>query len=88
VGRTVTTAGKITWRQDRSIPDTHNAWSGSLQIGFVLKRSVDGVWIYQLNAVFTRWITKGSGEVSSMQAGKRALRRAWLTWCREAGLVE
>lgn len=80
-------AGKITWRESTFGPDCHDAYSGDLQIGHVLMRT-DGVWIYELNAVFTKWICKGRGEVSSAAAGKRALRRAWLTWCRRAGLVE
>lgn len=73
----------LRWSQSSTALDAH---CGNLRVGFVLQRSVDGVWVYDVTAVHTRWITKGFGEVKSKRAAVRGLERAWATWLEHAGL--
>lgn len=66
------------------------AYSGDLIVGMVVKviaGSRAGVWTWQLSAVHTRYITKGSGDVRSASAGKTCLFRAWTRWLEHAGLL-
>lgn len=62
------------------------AYSGRLVIGMVTER-FDGRVGYQITAVQMKWIGKGSGDVASMSAGKRAIERAWDQWLKKSGLA-
>ena len=59
----------------------------AMVVGSVIERT-DGTVAYELNAVRTKWITKGSGEVETVKAGKAAVDRAWRDWCGAMGLVD
>lgn len=61
------------------------AYSGDLSVGAVQRRT-NGIWSYRMEAVHSKWITKGRGEVRSKVLAKRALRRAWRTWLEHAAL--
>src|SRR2546430_1694447 len=66
------------------------AYSGRLVVGMIGTRgmaSADGerYW-YKLDAVHTKHIAKGHGEVRSKAAARKAVEMAWATWLREAGL--
>lgn len=76
----------IRWIKDTSLRECWHAMSGDLEIGHVLRRSIDGQVVYKVDAVSTRWITKGHGEVASIASGKRAIARAWKEWLQLAGL--
>lgn len=62
------------------------AYSGELVIGMVGVRDDGTVWYSATNAVFMKYVTKGSGEVASVPSAKRAVRRAWSVWMDRAGL--
>jgi hypothetical protein len=55
-------------------------------VGLVVVRD-DGVVIYEVTAVSTKWVTKGYGEVRSIASAKRGLERAWTAWLDAHGLV-
>lgn len=76
----------LRWVKDQSLAECWHAISGDLEIGHVLRRSIDGQVVYKVDAVSTRWITKGHGEVASIESGKRAVARAWKAWCDLAGV--
>lgn len=76
----------LRWVRDDSRPECWLAMSGDLEIGFVLRRSIDGSIVYKVDAVSTRYITKGHGEVASIASGKRSVERAWTAWMQLAGL--
>ncbi|MGV7119572.1 hypothetical protein [Sphingopyxis sp. 550A] len=76
----------LRWVKDGQFTECWHAMSGNLEIGHVLRRSIDGQVVYKVDAVSTRWITKGHGEVASIASGKRAIERAWQAWCNLAGL--
>ena len=79
--------GKLGWRPLGGSLEGEEAWSGNLTAGSILyRRAEPRVWVYRLDAVATKWITKGHGEVSSARSAKRAVERAWAEWRREAGL--
>ncbi|MDR6432015.1 hypothetical protein [Brucella pseudogrignonensis] len=75
---------RIVWKKHSN--DGWFAYSGRLIIGFVGQRE-DGTCFYKLDAVSTKWVTKGTGEVKSVAGAKRALTRAWRTWLTDAGLI-
>lgn len=75
----------ITWRPTME-GTCLTAYSGSLSIGFVIQR-IDGSHAWQIDRVHTKYIVKGFGECRSLEAGCRALTRAWRIWCERAGLV-
>ena len=43
-------------------------------------------WGYSLTAVNPKWIAKGHGHVASKASAKRAVERAWATWCAVFGM--
>ncbi len=63
------------------------AWSGRIMVAMV-HRTADDHWRYKMDAVSTRWISKGVGMVASSKAAKAAVRRAWLAWLSEAGILQ
>jgi hypothetical protein len=75
--------GELVWKE--VYQGTHWAYSGHLVIGMVGKR-IDGVCYYRVEAVSTRHITKGSGNVKTIKTAKASLQRAWDEWLEEAGL--
>ncbi len=70
-------APKITWKKRRD--KDWDAWVGSLLLGFVIVRD-DGTVAYSVDAIHTRRLTKGHGEVSSVRQGKASMTRAWEAW--------
>jgi hypothetical protein len=75
----------LTWKETPE--GWHQAYSGELMVGFVLRRSVDGKIVYNAHeAVHMKHIAKTHGEVSTFASGKRAVERAWSTWLRRAHL--
>lgn len=75
---------KLRWEEQ--YPGSWYAYSSELIVGMVVTREDDTV-VYNLDAVHTKWIAKGYGEVRSIRAGKRALERAWRKWLEKAGLI-
>ena len=39
-----------------------------------------GVYHWKLEAVHTKWVTKGSGDSKDVTAAKKAMNRAWHNW--------
>ncbi len=54
-------------------------------IGFIGQKP-SGKWFYQLDAFYTKWITKGRGEVGSKAQAKKSLIRAWTDCLNHFGL--
>jgi hypothetical protein len=75
----------MTLRWEEQYPGTWWAYSNRLIIGMCGQRADGTVW-YQVDAVRTKWVTKGRGEVKSIRAAKRSIQRAWRVWLGEAGL--
>jgi hypothetical protein len=75
----------LRWEKQRD-GESWYAYSGDLVIGMVVKRDHGEAWVYNLDAVHTRWIAKGHGEVETMPSAKRAIERAWAAWLERAGL--
>lgn len=75
---------KLRWEQQS--PGSYWAYSGSLVIAMIGKR-VDGSVYYSVQAVHTKWICKGHGEVKHLASARRAVERAWRKWLTAAGLV-
>lgn len=71
-------APRIRWTRGLGGDSTH-AWVGGMLLGGVLTRH-DGVVIYHVEGVTTRWVTKGHGEVKTIAQGKASVRRAWRAW--------
>lgn len=61
------------------------AKSGAVTIATVVRRNDDSA-CYSMDAINTRWIAKGHGEVKTVSSAKRAVERAWTTWLARAGL--
>ena len=83
LARRATDKRKLTW--ERRGDQVYTASHGDMVFGTVLVR-LDGSVYYYVDAVKTRWITKGNGAVGSIQSGKAAVERAWRTWLQHAGL--
>jgi LPS sulfotransferase NodH len=63
------------------------AYSGQAIIGLVTPLAADtSTWVYQVDGVAVRWITKPSGRVKGKVSAKRAVERAWSAWLEHAGL--
>lgn len=66
------------------------AYSGDLRVAMVVQIigecSRKGLWTYSLDAVNTRWITKGGGDVKTAVQGKKSIARAWAAWLDRAVL--
>jgi hypothetical protein len=77
------TSPGLSWEASRD--GVQYAKSGALTIGTVGRRVDGSVW-YSVDAVSTRWIAKGHGEVKTFRSAKRAVERAWAAWLAEAGL--
>lgn len=73
----------LEWTEER--PGSWFAMSNRSDVGMVIARD-DGSVVYKLTAVHWRGITKGSGEVKTLAAGKRAIERAWAAWLDAYGL--
>lgn len=83
---------KLRWEKKGSGKDeSWWAYSGELVIGMVgyaiegFKRD-GGPVFYKQTEVRMKYIGKGSGYVSSISAGKRAIERGWRQWLTAAGL--
>lgn len=61
------------------------AWRGQLHAGSVGMRDDGSVW-YVADAIHTRWLSRGRGEVKSVQSGKRAIDRCWQKFLAAAEL--
>jgi len=79
--------GNLRWEKQQG--DSEYAYSGSRVIGMIgrLYDEPDRWWWNATNAVSMRYIAKGSGELTSKAAAKRAVARAWSKWIAAAGLV-
>lgn len=73
----------LRWRVEHG---AHYGYSGRLRVAMVLQRD-DGVWVYSVDAVSTRWLAKGYGEVGSRKTAVAAVHRAWFRWLDKAGLT-
>lgn len=76
----------LRWEKDPDLDECWIAFSGQLSVGHVLRRRTDGLVVYKIDAVSTRSITKGHGNVATIASGKRAVERGWRAWCELAGL--
>ncbi|MFT4098450.1 MAG: hypothetical protein QM651_15135 [Rhodoblastus sp.] len=74
------------WTKDQD-PEGWTLWSGEIIIGFVVKRTTDGRYAWQVSGFRARHTVKGSGECVSMSAAKQALRRAFIQWLGKADLA-
>jgi hypothetical protein len=80
--------GKLRWFPLGPRFEGEEAFSGNLSVGSYLCRTAEPrVWVYRIDAVSTKWITKGRGEVKSARSAKAAIERAWSAWLVEAGLA-
>lgn len=75
---------KLRWEKQGS--GGYWAYSGRLVVGMIGERS-DGTVYYSMQAVHTKWICKGHGEVKHLASARRAIESAWLKWLTAAGLV-
>ncbi len=83
---------KLRW--EKKGPGKDESWwaySGELVIGMVgyvdeRFRGDNGPVFYKQTEVRMKYIGKGSGHVSSISAGKRAIERGWRQWLTAAGL--
>jgi hypothetical protein len=62
------------------------AYRGRHVVGMVVLNTF-GHWHYDLDAVSTKWITKGRGKVQNFTSAKRAVDRAWRDWLIAMDLV-
>jgi len=75
---------KLQW--DLTNRDHYHAYAGKIRVGTVFVRVLDESIGYKVDGVSMRWIGKASGDVSSMESGKRSVERAWKQWLKAAGL--
>ena len=75
----------MTLRWEEQYPGTWWAYSHKLVVAMCGQREDGSVW-YRVDAVSTKWVTKGYGEVRSIRTAKAAIERAWRKWLEEAGL--
>ncbi len=78
------TRPKLRWVPLAGMERCLQAYSHKLCIGTVLEKMDVVHW--SMDGVKTKWIVKGYGDATSVDAGKRALARAWSIWCKRAGL--
>lgn len=65
-------------------------YSGDLRVAMIVRRQTETggtEFFYQVDAVHTKWITKGYGECRSEAPAKRSVERAWNAWLDRAGLI-
>lgn len=74
---------KLKW--DLTNREHYHAYAGKLRVGTVFVR-IDKTIAYKVDGVSMRWIGRGSGDVSSMESGKRSVERAWNQWLKATGL--
>lgn len=81
----------LRWEKQKGHCASWFAYSGDLRVAMVVQISVEGerkgLWTYSLDAVSTRWTTKGTGDVKTAAQGRKSINRAWAAWCERAGLV-
>lgn len=76
----------LRWSKIGGSKDHWHAERGDMIVGRVVTRD-DGVICWAMDAAYTKWICKGRGETHSIPYAKRAVSRAWKTWCDAHGLV-
>jgi hypothetical protein len=68
--------------------DSGTAFLGDITIGSYVRLNDGTGWIYRVDGIRTKWVSKGYGKVATKASAKRAVERAWKTWLQFAGLVE
>lgn len=73
--------------KDRGDMKADYFYTGDLVFAMVVKqRGEERPWHYSVKAVFTKFITKGHGNVTTRETAKKAVERAFRDWCDHAGL--
>jgi hypothetical protein len=82
---------KVHWEW---IEDRKSLWAkrGDHVIGHVVLGSTEAfgpepVWVYSVTAFFTKWITKGHGQVKTRAQACRSLERAWHDWLEAMEII-
>ena len=81
--------GYLVWKDmSRGKETSEFAYSGELMIGSVSNSAGRrGEWSFHVDAIHTRYITRGGGKTDSLDAAKTALTASWHEWLRHAGLM-
>lgn len=84
-----TTICDLVWKDmSRGKERSEFAYSGKLTVGFVgTSCGRRDEFFFQMEAVHTRYITKGEGKAGSLEEAKAALTASWHEWLRHAGLM-
>lgn len=76
----------MTLRWEKQESASFYAYSGDMVVGMIVQRDHGQAWTYNVDAVRTRWICKGHGEVKTAASARRAFKRAWGLWLAHANL--
>jgi hypothetical protein len=77
----------LKWEKQKGLGEAWFGYSGHMRVAMVVLTNA-GHYRYSLDAVHTKFITKGHGDVKTLDQGRKSVERAWATWLDAASLQQ